>query len=568
MRAGRSEEAARICRAVLEVVPDHIHATMALVTIRCEQGNYPAALEHVDTAVSIEPGNPNLHTWRGAVLDAMDRSDEALRAFGKAVDLARNVPVPQPFVVNARLGLAVTQLRVAYRDEADLEAHRAEYERALDAASSHYASASREECAAAIKELTFRTAFLLPHQGKNDKALQAKFGDLMCHLMRSALPSRSVARSMPPVAAGERIRVGFVLSYAGRASVWKLLVEGWVRQLDRSKFEIFAYNIDGTNDERTRDGSSACDHFESAPLPVDGWANRISKDDLHVLVYPELGTHLNVHRLAALRLAPVQCATWGHPETSGLATIDHFLSSELMESESGQEFYTENLVRLPNLSFYYEPSEHAHAAPTRASFGLRDDALLFWGGQAPSKHLPQHDAVFARIAKRVPNSQFVFVDSTRSPSSLAIFRGRMKKAFEAEGLSFEAHCVILPTLTHADFMGAMALMDVALDSIGWSGANSTMELLSCDVPIVTMPGESLRSRHTHAILTRMGMPETIASTHDEFVAIAARLATDAEWRSATKAKVARLKSTCFRDRAPIAALEAFFERCARPAAND
>ena len=66
--------------------------------------------------------------------------------------------------------------------------------------------------------------------------------------------------------------------------------------------------------------------------------------------------------LAAQRLAPVQCSSWGHPETSGFPTIDYFLSSELMEPRNGKDHYSEELVLLPNLSVYLEPAE----IPTQA----------------------------------------------------------------------------------------------------------------------------------------------------------------------------------------------------------
>jgi len=63
---------------------------------------------------------------------------------------------------------------------------------------------------------------------------------------------------------------------------------------------------------------------------------RILADRLHILVYPEIGMHPPTMQIAALRLAPVQCTAWGHPLTSGLPTVDYYLSSELMEPENEQ----------------------------------------------------------------------------------------------------------------------------------------------------------------------------------------------------------------------------------------
>ena len=62
-------------------------------------------------------------------------------------------------------------------------------------------------------------------------------------------------------------------------------------------------------------------------------------------------------KLAALRLAPVQAASWGHPETSGLPTIDYYLSAQALEPADAQENYTEKLVALPNLGCWLVPGE-------------------------------------------------------------------------------------------------------------------------------------------------------------------------------------------------------------------
>jgi predicted O-linked N-acetylglucosamine transferase (SPINDLY family) len=104
-------------------------------------------------------------------------------------------------------------------------------------------------------------------------------------------------------------------------------------------------------------------------------------------------------------------------------------------------------------------------------------------------------------------------------------------------------------------------MDVGLDTIGWSGCNTTLETLMVDVPVVTLPGSRTRTRHAFAFLTMMGVTETIAESSDDFVEIAVRLGSDSVWRRAVSDKIASTKGRCYRDRECIAALEEFFERC-------
>jgi predicted O-linked N-acetylglucosamine transferase (SPINDLY family) len=149
----------------------------------------------------------------------------------------------------------------------------------------------------------------------------------------------------------------------------------------------------------------------------------------------------------------------------------------------------------------------------------------------------------------------------------ARFHDRLDRAFARVGLRAADHCVVLPRLAPERFVAAIGQCDVLLDSIGWSGCNSTLESLAHDLPIVTLAGAFMRGRHTAAILEMMGVDETIARSVDDYVAIAVRLGRDAAARDAVRARIAANKPRVYGDRACIAALEAFLDRVARPQAS-
>jgi predicted O-linked N-acetylglucosamine transferase (SPINDLY family) len=104
---------------------------------------------------------------------------------------------------------------------------------------------------------------------------------------------------------------------------------------------------------------------------------------------------------------------------------------------------------------------------------------------------------------------------------------------------------------------------VFLDSIEWSGCNSTLESLVHNLPIVALEGRLMRGRHSAAILRRMGVTETLARSLDEYVALAGRLAREREWRESVGARVAANKHRVYRDRSCITALEEFLEEAVR-----
>jgi len=235
----------------------------------------------------------------------------------------------------------------------------------------------------------------------------------------------------------------------------------------------------------------------------------------------------------------------------------------LMEPADGQAHYTERLVRLPNLSIHYEPIAVMPASIDRSALGFRDDAVIYWCGQSLYKYLPQYDRIYPLIAREVENCQFAFIRYPKGDDATALFHQRLRDAFAEHGLNADDHCVFLPFLKLEGFVAAMGLSDVYLDSIGWSGGNTTLESLAHDLPIVTMPTEFMRGRHSAAALQMMGIDDTIADTLEGFVAIAVRLGRDPAWRDVQRRRIADNKHRCYRDRSAIGGLEEFLERTAR-----
>lgn len=335
--------------------------------------------------------------------------------------------------------------------------------------------------------------------------------------------------------------------------------------MDRKRFRIFGYHIGTYQDAETDIAAAICDRFVRV-LTVKDCRREILADAPHVLIYPgQLMENISI-QLAAQRLAPVQCNSWGHPTTSGMPTLDYFLSSDLMEPSAAEQHYSERLVRLPNLSTYYEPIKTDTITMTREELGLRSDATVFWSGQSLFKYLPQFDHVFPRIANEALNCQFVFIKHF-SPKITELFQERLNRAFAAFGREASNHCVLLPRLKIGQFVGAIGQCDVFLDSILWSGGNSTLESLPHNIPIVTMLGPFMRGRHSAAILQMMGIEETIAGTIDDYISIAGRLANHPDERHAIGQKIAERKQRIYRDRECILALERFLDHAARQRAD-
>lgn len=138
---------------------------------------------------------------------------------------------------------------------------------------------------------------------------------------------------------GEPLRIGIVSGYFYQHSNWKIPIKGWIENIDKKRFSLFGYYTGKVKDKETGVASQNFKKFVEDTYSFNKLCQIIRNDNLHVLIYPEIGMDPMAVRLAALRLAPIQCTSWGHCDTSGLPTIDYYISSDLMEPPDADDQY-------------------------------------------------------------------------------------------------------------------------------------------------------------------------------------------------------------------------------------
>ena len=209
-----------------------------------------------------------------------------------------------------------------------------------------------------------------------------------------------------------------------------------IAHIDRRQFEVVVFHTGALVDEETRWAKEHVDRLVQGPRSFKGWIGEIATAQPDVLFYPEVGMDPASGALAALRLAPLQIAGWGHPVTTGLPSVDVFLSGELLEGEGAEKHYRERLVRLPGTGVCMEPM----GTPTQTWQGPARTAgvVRFALCQQPIKFDPADDALIARIAKAVGPSEFWLVLPHKLDWAARKLRERLASAFRAEGLDADA----------------------------------------------------------------------------------------------------------------------------------
>lgn len=496
----------------------------------------------VTRAIGLQPGHAGAVNLANRLRIA-GRQDQAMRLLDAYL-------TREPHDLGARLSRGMAHLAVVHSSEEEVAQRRAAYAAEMAELEERAKRADADVLAAGAVQVGSAKPFFLAYHHEDDSALQRIYGRIVSRMMQTRFPSRAPAILRQR---RTRIRVGFATAYMHLHSVSKLF-GGWIRHLDRTRFEVFLYHLGQAEDAMSADLARHSDRYLAGPRAEEDWISQIEADDLDVLVYPEIGMHPLPVRLACRRLAPVQCVAWGHPVTTGLPTIDYFLSSDLMEPPEADCHYTERLVRLPNLSIHYDPLPAGPGRISREALGISGEAVVYVCCQSLFKYHPRDDAVLPAIAARVPDSRFLFIGDTRTDPNANRLRARLDAAFAATGQDSARHLMFVPPVAAEDFPSLLRSGDAYLDSIGWSGGNTTLEAVTCGLPIVTALGTLMRGRHSAAILVRAGADAYIADSPAEYVRLAASLA-HPDVREAARAAIQAGAPLLFNDLTPVRALE-------------
>ena len=552
--AGRADEAMRHGDGYAARHPDSAAALAMRASVHFAQGRIEEAAETYRRAVAAPGADATAWLGYGNALFAAGDAADAAKQFARALEL-------DPQNARARFALAMSHLRTTYDDVAQMEASRRGFSRAVAELDAWFTPA---RAAAGASSVGIDQPFYLAYHPVDARALLQPYGKLVARLMATGVaPPRADASRAGAIAPGaRRLRVGIAAAQVRDHSVWNAITQGWVRHFDRDRVELTVFQLERQSDDETARARRDAARFVDSPVTLAGWTQAIADANLDVLIYPEIGMHPLTTRLAAMRLAPVQAAGWGHPLTTGLPTIDLFISAQAFEPQAGAGHYSERLVALPRLGVCLQPLQVDVVAPDFATLGLDPAEPLLLCPGTPFKYTPQADAALARIALRLQalgKGRLVFFASRRPEMSARIER-RMRQSFAKAGVDYDRTVAWIPTLNRGRFFGLMKRSTALLDTLGFSGFNNAVQALECDLPVVAFEGEFMRGRLASGPLRHLGLDELVATTPEAFADIAMRLVEEPAWHAHLEREIAQRRHALFHDQTPVRALEdALFE---------
>lgn len=551
--AGQLDEALDCCREAVGRNVDAAGAHNALAGLLKQLDALDEAAAAAQRAVDLDSELVEAHFNLGTIRQRQGRLDEAIDALERALDL-------DPDYIPARNNLAVVY---QYRDEVEqaaacfarlqyIEPHQPIWElreATLWPTVFESAEAIDEHGRRVAKELERIGA--LPIRIKLDDAamlgggppfnLQFYHGDVRplreayARLFRGVFPREA----LPPRA--EAPRVG-VLVTRGNESLFLRSLGGVLNRLDTTDFELCVI-CPRAAAAKLRAGLRN-PRLQLLPVdePLSQIVRTIHEAAFDVLYYWEVATDVTNFVLPLMRLAPVQCTSWGIQVTTGIAEMDYYLSSRLVEPDDAEQHYTETLRLAPSLLTFQQRVQPPPRLHDRAHFGLDDSQHIYLCAHQLGKFHPDFDPVLAAILRSDGHGRIV-ITSDRGGRIAEKLRRRFVRTLD----DVAGRVVFLPHLDRADYLALTAAADVLLDPPHFGGVNTTYDGLSLNQPIVTRPSAFHRGRYTYGCFGRMGYEETVARSDEDYIDKAVRLATDVEYRHKVKQDLAEASEQLFED---------------------
>ena len=503
--SGDNDGSIACARKMIELSPQMPVAHLNLGIALAEDLQYEAALAPLRRAIELEPNNPFATDTLGRVLKELGCLAEAQQSHRRTIALLPSDPVPRVNLANALLesGQAVEALR-EYEHAARILPDNPYLFSNVVTAMNYLPSATPQQifarhCEWAARfEAPFRSS-AAPHQ--NDRSPQ------------------------------RRVRVGFHASFYQGQPVTHFL-QRVLENIDHANFETIFYSTVRRRDDITRRFDAFADRGGDIANVSDEQAERIIRDDrIDILI--DLTGHFEGNRLPLFvrRPAPVQVTWLGYPNTTGLHSIDYRITDAHADPPGMTEpLHTERLIPLACAWCYAPPENMPEFSPLP---GAADRGITFGSFNTLAKLTPGMIAIWSQVLHATPNSRLLIKAAGASDKPIA---QRLLATFAGHNIAADRVQLRGRDAKRSQHLQTYRDVDIMLDTFPYHGTTMTCEAMWMGIPVITLAGQTHASRVGVSLLNTVGVGELIASSADDYVSIASRLAADRE-------RLARLRAS-------------------------
>lgn len=528
---GLTDDAIRAYRMAIHLDPKNIIAYLGMGVVSQDERQFDEAITCYRKALEIDPTNALVYIDLGTAYREKWHLNDAMMYFQKARQLS-----PDSADVYYNIG-AVHLL------QGDLNKARENY---------HQALGLNPEFITVHQNLLMISHYATCNSAEAIFSEHLRFAQKFAEPLSSSIEPHSNERRVD-----RRLRIGYLSPDFRKHSV-AYFIEPVLRAHNRGEFEVFCYSNVSVPDEVTKRIQGYADFWRDITKASDEDVTElIRRDGIDILV--DLAGHTGNNRILifARKPAPVQVSWIGYPGTTGLSTIDSKIVDAYTDpSKKTEQFYTEELIRLPESFLCYLPDRESPDVNTLPA--LKTGHITFGSFNNIIKVSPEVIALWAKILKAVPGSRLIMKTYSFSDSTTC---RNMMDLFLREGVA-EGRIALYPP--EPSVWGHLAFyhqVDIGLDTFPYHGTTTTCEALWMGVPVITLEGETHASRVGVSLLSNVGLRELIAAAEAEYVKIAVYLSNDVE-----KLKLLRERLRTMMTQSPLTQAERFtqhLEECYR-----
>jgi len=489
MQLGALEKAAENFKDTIKNKSDYAEAYSNLGIVLNMLGDLDSSLQCYDTAVSINPNLAQAYSNRGNLMVDLKNRSEAIKSYNKAYQLEPESSFNLGNLIHSKLHLCIWDDFSDYLLE--IEKNIKNNNKVVD---------------------PFPLLALIDDPKLHQKAAKIYISDK--YPINYDLPRISKYPQH------EKIRIGYFSADFRIHPVANLTAELYEIH-DRTEFEIHAFSFGpDTNDEMNLRIKSGVDFFHNVHSMAHSDVVLLSRS-LEIDIAVDLGgfTQDNRTGIFAMKAAPIQVNYLGYSSTMGAEYMDYIIADKVLITDENQQYYSEKIVYLPD-SFMVNDTKNKISQKnlTREEAGLPVDGFIFSCFNHHYKITPSVFASWMKILSKVDGSVLWLSDGNHRGIA------NLKKEATKHGINSD-RLIFAPRLElREDHLNRIKLADLFLDTLPYNAHATTSDALQVGLPVLTCIGKSFASRVAASLISSVGLPELITSTHKQYEKIAIDLA--------------------------------------------